>query len=561
MLDVALLQLRAFGLADHEAAWAELLRRIDEAASPPDGPPPALIVAPEASYPAYYLHSRADYEAARVLPDAEVEATLAERAARHGATIVVGLVQRTSGGALRNHAVCFGPSGEVLGRASKRFLWHFDSEWFEAAWSEPVEGDSVVEVGGARAGVFVCADGRLPEIPRALAAAGAELLIDPTAWVSSGRDPAALSNPQVDYMLAARAIENGAWVVAADKVGVEAGSIVYAGRSGVVDPSGRWRAQAPSDEPGIIRASIDLDGARGVPVARRPELYGGAAIAGEDSPAALATAEPIVVGEAEVRVAAAALTSQPSAVDLMEQVRAMTATLATQGAELLVLPDLAGADPNALSQAELLPQLEALSAETGLMLAVTLAERPTRGDDEERAYKSMLLLDGGALLYAHRQAHLDAAEADAGFTPGDEPPPLVETRLGRLGLLAGGDALAPEPARALKLAGAELLVWCTGPVAGTVEDAVRVIARTRAAENRVYVVASAGPDRAGGAYVVEPSGAVAAESPAGEAMAVAADVNRALPRRHLVAPRTDPIAAHHPEAYPGLFGRRSDRDG
>lgn len=554
MLDVALLQLRAFGLADHEAAWAELLRRIDEAAAPPDGPPPGLIVAPEASYPAYYLHSRAAYEAAGVLADAEVEATLAERASRYGATIVVGLVQRTPRGTLRNNAVAFGPSGEVLSRTPKRFLWHFDSEWFETASVEAGEDVSVVEVGGARAGVFVCADGRLPEIPRALAAAGAELLIDPTAWVSTGRDPAALTNPQVDYMLAARAIENGVWVVAADKVGVEAGSVAYAGRSGVVDPTGRWRAQAPSDEQGIIRASIDLDEAHGAPVPRRPELYGGVAVAGEDSPAARATGEPIVVGDAEVRVAAAALATQPSAVDLMEQVRATATTLATQGAELLVLPDLAGADPHALSQAELLPQLEALSAETGLMLAVTLAERPARGDDnEERVYKSMLLLDGGALVCAYRQAHLDAAEAAAGFTPGDTPPPLVDTRLGRLGLLAGGDALAPEPARALKLAGAEIVVWCGSPLADTTGEAVRVIARTRAAENRMYVVASAGPDHAGGAYVVEPSGAVAAESLAGEAMAVAADANRALTRRHRVAPRTDSILAHRPEAYPDLF--------
>ncbi|MDE2696583.1 MAG: carbon-nitrogen hydrolase family protein [Chloroflexota bacterium] len=552
MLDVALLQLRAVVLGEHEAAWAELLRRIDEAAAPPDGPAPDLIVAPEASYPGYYLHSRAAYEAAGVLADAEVEATLAERAARYGATIVVGLVQRTPRGTLRNNAVCFGPSGEVLSRTPKRFLWHFDSEWFEAAWSDPA---GMVEVGGARAGVFVCADGRLPEIPRALAAAGAELLIDPTAWVSSGRDAAALSNPQVDYMLAARAIENGAWVVAADKVGVEADTVVYAGRSGVVDPTGRWRVQAPSDEPGIIRASIDLDEARGAPVPRRPDLYGGVAVPGEDSPAARATAEPIVVGDAEVRVAATALGTRPSAVDLMEQVRALATTLATQGAELLVLPDLAGADPHALSQAELLPQLEALSAETGLMLAVTLAERPTRGEgDEERVYKSMLLLDGGALLCSYRQAHLDSTEAAAGFTSGDAPPPLVDTRLGRLGLLAGGDALAPEPARALKLAGAEVLVWCASPLRDASEDGVRVIARARAAENRVYVVASASPDRAGGAYVVEPSGAVAAESLAGEAMVVAADANRAFTRRHRMAPGTDPILAHRPETYPDLFG-------
>ena len=561
VLDVALLQLRAFGLADHEAAWAELLRRIDEAVTSGDSPPD-LIVAPEASYPAYYLHSRAAYEAAGVLADAEVEAALAERASRHGATLVVGLVQRTPGGALRNQAVSFGPSGEVLARTPKRFLWHFDTEWFGAFRPEPGEGVEVFEVGATRVGVFVCADARLPEITRAVAAAGAELLIEPTAWVSGGRDQAALSNPQVDYMLAARAIENGAWVVAADKVGVEAGTIVYAGRSGVVDPAGRWRVQAPSDEPGIIRSSIDLDEARGAPVPRRFELYGGAAIDGEDSPAAQAAREPISVADAEVRLAAAALPAQPSAVELMEQVRATATTLATQGAELLVLPDLAGADPHALSQQELLPQLEALSAETGLMLAVTLVERPARGDgDDEHAYKSLLLLDGGALVCTYRQTHLDAAEVAAGFAPGEEPPPLVDTRLARLGLLAGRDALAPEPARALKLAGAEVLVWCASPLADATEDGVRVMARTRAAENRVFVVASAGPEHAGGAYIVEPSGTVAAESLAGEAMAVAADANRALTRRHRVAPGTDPILAHRPEAFPELFRVPADDDG
>ena len=184
-LRVALLQLRAFELADHEAAWAELLRRIDEAAEPPGGEPaPQLIVAPEASYPAYYLHSRADYDAARVLPDARVEAMLAERARRHGVALTVGLVQRWPDQALgsedprnadlRNVAVLFAPSGQVVARTAKRFLWHFDHAWFGAG-----EGSPVVEVGPARCGLFICADGRLPEIPRALAVAGAELLIEP----------------------------------------------------------------------------------------------------------------------------------------------------------------------------------------------------------------------------------------------------------------------------------------------------------------------------------------------------------------------------------------------
>ena len=72
-LRLALLQLPAFELADHEAAWAELLRRIDEAAAGSSAGAPDLIVLPEASYPAYYLHSREAYEAAEVLADDEVE--------------------------------------------------------------------------------------------------------------------------------------------------------------------------------------------------------------------------------------------------------------------------------------------------------------------------------------------------------------------------------------------------------------------------------------------------------------------------------------------------------
>ena len=548
-LRLALLQLPAFELADHEAAWAELLRRIDEAAADSPAGAPDLIVLPEASYPAYYLHSREAYEAAGVLADEEVERAIGERAARHGCAIAVGLVQRggaspPDGGRLVNTAVLFGRDGHVAARQPKRFLWHFDRQWYapgEAGAPIALEAAESGGSGAAELGLFICSDGRLPEITRELALGGADLLVDCTAWVSSGRDPAALSNPQVDYMLAARAIENGAWIAAADKVGVEAGSIVYAGRSGVVDPLGRWRVQAPSDRPGVVHTAIDLDEATGPPVAPRIELYGAAAIPGDS----LTEADAGPGGDEEiVRVAAAAVEVSPSAVALMERVRDLVTTLATQGADLVVLPDLARADPHALGEGELLPLLRALSADAGLMLAVGLAERAG-----EATYKRLSLLDRGELLASCRQAHLDDAERAAGYSPGDEPPPLVETRLVRVGLLLAGDALAPEPARGLRLQGAELLLWCAQPLPGLAPEALRALARTRAAENRLWLAASAGPEEAGGAYVVDPSGAVAAEALAGRSIAVAADAHRGLARWRRVAPGTDPIAEHRPAHY------------
>ena len=504
---------------------------------------------PEASYPAYYLHSREAYAAAGVLADEEVERAIGERAARHGCAIAVGLVQRggaggSDDGRLVNTAVLFGRDGRVAARQPKRFLWHFDRHWFapgEAGAPIALAAAGSGGSGAAEVGLFICSDGRLPEITRELALGGADLLVDCTAWVSSGRDPAALSNPQVDYMLAARAIENGAWIAAADKVGVEADSIVYAGRSGVVDPRGRWRVQAPSDRPGVVHTVIDLDEATGPPVAPRIELYGAAAISGDS----LEDAEAGVGGDEEiVRVAAAAVEVSPSAVALMERVRALVTTLATQGADLVVLPDLARADAHALGEEELLPLLRSLSADAGVMFAVGLAERAG-----EATYKRLSLLDRGELLASCRQSHLDAAELAAGYRPGDEPPPLVETRLGRIGLLPAGDALAPEPARGLRLQGAELLLWCAQPLRGFAPEALRALARTRAAENRVWLAASAGPEEAGGAYVVDPSGAVAAEALAGRPIAVAADVHRGLARWRRVAPGTDPIAEHRPADY------------
>ena len=366
---------------------------------------------PEASYPAYYLHSREAYEAAAVLADGEVEAAIGERAARHGCAIAVGLVQRGGDGAagdgrLVNTAVLFARDGRVAARQPKRFLWHFDRHWYapgEAGAPIALEAAGSGGFGSAEVGLFICSDGRLPEITRELALGGADLLVDCTAWVSSGRDPAALSNPQVDYMLAARAIENGAWIAAADKVGVEAGSIVYAGRSGVVDPSGRWRVQAPSDRPGVVHTVIDLDEATGPPVAPRIELYGAAAISGDS----LEDAEAGSGGNEEiVRVAAAAVEVSPSAVALMERVRALVTTLATQGADLVVLPDLARADAHALGEEELLPLLRSLSADAGVMLAVGLAERAG-----EVTYKRLSLLDRGELIASCRQTHLDDCRA------------------------------------------------------------------------------------------------------------------------------------------------------
>jgi predicted amidohydrolase len=479
-----------------------------------------------------------------VLPDAELLGVLTERARRHGSAIAAGLVlhgeeRPGSPSMLENASVLFAPDGTVSGRTAKSFLWHFDREWFGRGARYPV-----FDVAGGHAGLLVCADARLPEIPRALAVGGAEVIVDCTAWVSSGRDPTALSTPQVDYLLPARAIENGTWIVAADKCGVEAGTIVYAGRSGVCDPSGRWVVQAPADQPGVILHTIDLDAAYGPPVPRRPALYGDAAQAGATSRAAVLAREPLAAEAGAARVAALALDPSPSAVDAVTHVRGLVHALAAQGALLIVLPDFIGADPRGVSGEELLPQLQALSAETGTLLALLLAER-TAGP----TYKTLVLIGNGQVLAAHRQTHLRTEDALAGFAAGDLQSPVVDTSFGNIGLIAGCEGLVPEIARGLKLRGAELLVWCAGAVGAP----LRTLARARANEERAYVIAAGDTADSGGGYIVDPTGTVIGETLANQPMAMSADIHRMLARWNDMAPGTNPVRDRQPEAFGILF--------
>ena len=134
-------------------------------------------------------------------------------------------------------------------------------------------GDRLVcaDVDGVRVGLSVCYDLRFPELYRSLALAGAEILTVPSAFTErTGRD-------HWEVLLRARAIENGAFVLAPSQIGGPPGQPAY-GRSMVIDPWGTVIAQAP-DAVTIIHADLDLDRVaqvrRGIPALanRRPDVY------------------------------------------------------------------------------------------------------------------------------------------------------------------------------------------------------------------------------------------------------------------------------------------------
>jgi predicted amidohydrolase len=312
-------QTRAHDRAVFAERWPALLARIAAAAE--SGA--RLIVVPEGTVPAYVIGTD-PVDASQL--EAAAHNVIAV-AARTGATIVYGGA-RTGEHGLANSAYIVTPAG-IAGFADKCFLWHFDRRWFTAGSAlEPVH----TPVG--RLGVFICADGRIPTIPSTLAARGAQILVVPTAWVTSGRDPHALENLQADLMIAVRARENGLPLVVANKVGVEARSVAYCGKSQIVAADGTVVALAPQDAEATLHATVAI----GAPIVD---------LAPEPPPVTRRAGEPL--GDA-VRIAIAPYAD--------EQLRALAATADASlvidphtlpaSADVAVVDDEAMLDPRAL---------------------------------------------------------------------------------------------------------------------------------------------------------------------------------------------------------------------
>ncbi len=179
-------------------------------------------------------------------------------------------------------SVLLAPDGAVAATYRKVHLFDVDvadgPSAHESARATPGDRAVVAELGRpegdpVRLGLSVCYDLRFPELYRSLALAGAEVLAVPADFTErTGRD-------HWEVLLRARAIENGAWVIAPAQCGSGGGAATPAfGRSMVVDPWGVVVAQAP-DGPGVLVADLDLDRVpavrRQVPslANRRPEAY------------------------------------------------------------------------------------------------------------------------------------------------------------------------------------------------------------------------------------------------------------------------------------------------
>jgi predicted amidohydrolase len=153
-----------------------------------------------------------------------------------------------------NRSFLIGPDGEIVATYDKIHMFDVDlaggESYRESRLYRPGSAAVVADLPAARLGLSVCYDIRFPHLYRALAKAGASVIAVPAAFTKT------TGEAHWHVLLRARAIETGAFVIAAAQGGHhEDGRDTY-GHSMIVDPWGMILAEAGT-EPGIVVAEID----------------------------------------------------------------------------------------------------------------------------------------------------------------------------------------------------------------------------------------------------------------------------------------------------------------
>jgi nitrilase len=175
-----------------------------------------------------------------------------------GGTLPLALQGAAQSERCRNASLAFAPTGERVAVYDKIHLFKFDDGsrvYDEAAvlapGSQPVLFDLPSRDGHRwRVGMSVCYDLRFPELYRAYAAQGADLLLVPSAFTH------VTGQAHWEVLLRARAIENLSCVIAAAQGGQHENGRRTWGQSMVIDAWGQILAQRP-EGPGVVLADLD----------------------------------------------------------------------------------------------------------------------------------------------------------------------------------------------------------------------------------------------------------------------------------------------------------------
>lgn len=216
------------------------------------------------------------YAAAEPIPDGHTTRLMQELARKHRMVMVVPIYEEAMTGVYYNAAAVIDADGTYLGKYRKSHIPHVAGFWEKFFFKPGASGWPVFDTAYCKLGVYICYDRHFPEGWRALALAGAEYIVNPSATV------AGLSEYLWRLEQPASAAANGVFIGAINRVGTEAPWNIgeFYGQSYFVNPRGEIEAQASRDRDELLVHEMDFDMIREIRNKwqffrdRRPETYG-----------------------------------------------------------------------------------------------------------------------------------------------------------------------------------------------------------------------------------------------------------------------------------------------
>ena len=202
---------------------------------------------------------------------------------------------------------------------------------------------------------------------------------------------------------------------------------------------------------------------------------------------------------------------------------AWMAEAAEAGADLVVFPEGYPGPTHPASSFDAFGPLADTAREHGLHVVAGRIEPVANGEGH---YVTVSLIDdSGQIVSTYRRTSpvgpyvyhdLDIWQVD--YVESPDPPKVVDTRLGRIGMLVCSEVYVPELSRILAVQGADLIVYPAGGAINELLPGWRTLLWARAVENLVYTAASQNlyaPDEEGVGQIASPEGVLAASAQEG----------------------------------------------
>ena len=349
-----------------------------------------------------------------------------------------------------NSAVLIGPEG-IIGKHRKSH-----SYIAEPKWSAPGQEHLVYDTKIGKIAILICMDIHFIETARLVALQDADIIIHISNWLSE-RTPG-------PYWIS-RAFENSAYLIEGNRWGLER-TVQFSGGSCIINPDGSIASVIDSGD-GICYAEIDIEWARNREVLgqkvfndRRPEMY-------MNLPTdpylwnpmdffGLYGLNPLPEGK-KSKITVTQINSTNEIEDNLNKIIDLSVNAKKEGSELIVFPELAltghlnGSKNAQKIDSSAIKKLIDFSNMNNLYICFGFAENKGK-----EFFNSSILIGPEGILGVYRKIHLN--DNDRKWASEGNEWKYFDTKIGRVGMLIGYDAIFPESARCLGLYGCDLVL-------------------------------------------------------------------------------------------------------